>query len=223
MLRRHNSNHRMRLRGFTLIELLVVIAIIAILAALLLPALAKAKEKAQAVHCANNLRQLGLAMQMYADDANGFIPAAHDGVPWNNTNPVPWTQALVDYYKNTNILICPALVLEFNKSPYDYFMGCRAVWEQIGAFGPLSLKSVQSPSYYILSGDCNYSFSQDDADPDDYVQDCLFENKPVAHGGRLNVLFGDVHIKSYTRFNTNEMTYSTQVPSVAWDQPGAQY
>jgi len=69
-----------RAEGFTLIELLVVVAIIAVLIALLLPALAKARDQAMNVHCKNNLRQLFVAGVQYADDHDGFLPLIYDPV-----------------------------------------------------------------------------------------------------------------------------------------------
>ena len=120
------SSQPMQGRAFTLIELLVVIAIIAILAALLLPALAHAKSKAQGVYCLNNKKQLMAAFKLYTDDHQGlFFPMTYNGsdgwirgwLDFINGNPDNWdrttlldpTRAVLGpYTKNPGIYQCPA-------------------------------------------------------------------------------------------------------------------
>lgn len=86
--------------GFTLVELLVVVAIFAVLAALLFPALGRAKEKPRATACLSNLRQWGLAYRMYADDNEGFLPRRGQGVQVLDRidRPDDWFNALPVYF-----------------------------------------------------------------------------------------------------------------------------
>lgn len=103
-----------RNNGFTLIELLVVIAIIAILASMILPALGKAKEKAKRAYCSNNLRQMGIAARVYADNFNGFYPYTFQ-VRGNNAFRKAWFNFLQEYQHTTNILHCPTQSKAFKK------------------------------------------------------------------------------------------------------------
>jgi prepilin-type N-terminal cleavage/methylation domain-containing protein len=93
------SNRACNRCGFTLIELLVVIAIIAILAAMLLPALARAKESAFRIRCTNNLHQLSVASMLYSGDNDGQLPP--------RTNAYRWPTSLQEDYRDLNLLVCP--------------------------------------------------------------------------------------------------------------------
>jgi len=93
--------------GFTLIELLVVIAIIAILAAILFPVFARAREQARKASCASNLRQHGLALSMYCQDQDGLLPTMA-AKPSETPDLATMNEALDPYVKNSNLFRCPS-------------------------------------------------------------------------------------------------------------------
>jgi prepilin-type N-terminal cleavage/methylation domain-containing protein/prepilin-type processing-associated H-X9-DG protein len=119
--------HR-RDRGFTLIELLVVIAIIAILAAILFPVFAQAREKARATTCLSNLRQVGLALQMYAQDYDETLqPTRVDiGNFADPKAPANFLGSIMPYTKNKGIFVCPSSV-DANQNPAYKGSGCTDI------------------------------------------------------------------------------------------------
>ena len=199
----------MRNRGFTLIELLVVIAIIAILAAILFPVFAKAREKARQASCLSNMKQLGLAAMMYVQDYdekffNRFQPIVVYPQPANAIVwcPYPNTTSLLDpYVKNQQIGICPSRGAGYYGYGYNTYLGT--------AQPPVAAGTIVRPAEIVLFEDSSWGhtayapssgqlgWGQNFSGPGTYVTPVWGTNCPYGlHNGTVNVTFCDGHAKA---------------------------
>ena len=161
--------YRTNRRGFTLIELLVVIAIIAILASILFPVFARARAKAREASCTSNLKQIGLAVQMYANDYDGLMPFAAEypvpgavptvaGSASSNKGGTSIIDQLNPYVKNIQLFKCPSDTDGFaaaeNGLSYDYgYSNFDPVVVGTMAIQPIDLPYGCQPVSYWLAGD----------------------------------------------------------------------
>ncbi len=170
------SARRQRLsarRGFTLIELLVVIAIIAILAAILFPVFARARENARRASCMSNLKQIGLGMLQYTQDydekypmafytgrnvqTNAAMPGAKFSVSDGSIsgNWITWMDITFPYLKSVQILVCPSAT--FGPTIYPSYGYNRQV--SLNDAGGLALAAIARPSECVLNLDYNHPTS----------------------------------------------------------------
>ena len=197
-------------KGFTLIELLVVIAIIAILAAILFPVFAKAREKARQASCLSNIRQLGVATMSYVQDYDECYPLGYRGTggEWcpvlNATRAagswVGWFDSVFAYIKNVQIYTCPSYggTQDYNYNPWVFPRSYTAV-------ATIRLAHVTNPAETIILYDtynglhpCGYPWVVNARS----APDC--EGKPAAdyltykyarHNDGCNIAFADGHGK----------------------------
>ena len=196
-------------KGFTLIELLVVIAIIAILAAILFPVFAKAREKARTASCQSNLKQLALAVLMYSQDYDELWPLGYRAAAsgeWDNVlgrtcgRWAAWWTSIFPYVKNAQVYSCPS-----NRGAVDYSYN---PWVMYRGYGPPLVSAqaqVTHPSETILLYDawaatrpCGYPLGTVASGPNCRARACgRYNGRAYAprHNDGGVVAFCDGHVK----------------------------
>lgn len=183
-----------RRRGFTLIELLVVIAIIAILAAILFPVFARARAKARQTSCLSNVKQISLALMMYAQDNDETYPVV------SHTGGYDWWNGLQPYVKNSQIFRCPAYQAKATDPKTDYLLN--------GLFAHgCAMANIQQPASQVCIAirDPNCTETGYHPWPDDHTSwDDLTKYSEFAsniaktiHSDGSNYGFADGHAKWY--------------------------
>ncbi len=199
--------------GFTLIELLVVIAIIAILAAVLLPALSRAREAGKGAVCLNNLRQVDTATRLYVDENNGYLPQAASDPTQTGNISLWWTTKLSIYLGGTNyisvaggtlpVLVCPSNRL--SPAGHGVSYGMNGVWLGNGFWARL-LGDVKNPAETVYAADSIGPPTWSDPyidipgywSADQSAYNVLYGFVDPRHNGSANVLWLDGHVSRET-------------------------
>src|SRR5688572_16846529 len=198
-------------RGFTLIELLVVIAIVAILAAILFPVFAQAREKAQQSACLSNMKQVGLGLQMYAQDYDEVMPPGNVVPDFGAPNAPPnFLGSLIPYTRNRAIFACPSVPIAsatgLSAKDYDPTPFSASNYMGNGVILGRSLAAASNPaeSVYLqeLGNKARYAYVRPylpDARKGTYgawhfVRDGI-ERYSNRHFGGGNLVFADGHAK----------------------------